>query len=115
MYGWPDNVRGLKKSLARAAELAAAEGKTVISSEHLPEKLSTRPPPPVASDIVELSRVARRSPRAAPTKQELEALLERNGWVVAQAAREIDRDHAVLWRWIKRYGLDVAARARSSA
>ena len=44
---------------------------------------------------------------AAPSKAELEALLERHDWVVAQAAREIDRDHAVVWRWIKRYGLDV--------
>jgi transcriptional regulator with PAS, ATPase and Fis domain len=115
MYDWPDNIRGLKKALSRAADLTAAEGSNIIGSEHLPEKLSTRPPPPVASDIVELSRIARRSPRAAPSKAELEALLERNGWVVAHAAREIDRDHAVVWRWIKRYGLDVAGRARTSA
>jgi transcriptional regulator of acetoin/glycerol metabolism len=40
------------------------------------------------------------------------ALLERNDWVVSRAAREIDRDHALVWRWMKRYGLD-ASRARS--
>ena len=118
MYDWPDNIRGLKKALSRAADLTAAEGSTVIRSEHLPERLSTRPPPPGGGgtwDMAEQSRVARRSPRAAPSKVELEALLERNDWVVAQAAREIDRDHAVVWRWIKRYGLDVAGRARTSA
>ena len=50
---------------------------------------------------------SRRRPRAAPTKEELQALLERHDWVVAQAARELDRDHAIVWRWIKRYGLEA--------
>jgi transcriptional regulator with PAS, ATPase and Fis domain len=117
LHDWPDNIRGLRKVLRRAADLAAGEGKTLIGVEHLPEGIGRQPRLPAAeispaNDAPE-SVPSRRSPRAAPSKAELAALLERHGWVVAQAARELDRDHAVVWRWIKRYGLG-ADRARSS-
>ena len=118
LHGWPDNVRGLRKALARGAALATAEGKTSIGVQHLPEGLgdpaAPRPQPALAdSEPVEPGRGvgARRSPRAPLGKAELEALLARHDGVVSKAAREIDCDHAVLWRWIKRYGLDVG-RAR---
>jgi transcriptional regulator with PAS, ATPase and Fis domain len=112
LHDWPDNIRGLRKVLRRAADLAVAEATPLITLAHLPEGLGCQPRAPApANDAVEAAP-ARRSPRAAPTKEELEALLERHGWVVAQAAREIDRDHAVVWRWIKRYGLG-GDRARS--
>jgi transcriptional regulator with PAS, ATPase and Fis domain len=114
LHDWPDNVRGLRKVLSRAGDLAAAQNRKLIGIEHLPEGLGRKPRVPAPAPALapgELPRVARRSPRAAPSKAELEALLERHDWVVAQAAREIDRDHAVVWRWIKRYGLDIA-RAR---
>src|SRR3954471_13601246 len=115
LYDWPDNVRGLRKVLARAAELSAAHGKPLIGLEHLPEGLGRKPrsgssvTSATADDVAPLDAppAGRRSPRAALTKPELESLLARHDWVVAQAAREIDRDHAVVWRWIKRYGLDV--------
>jgi DNA-binding NtrC family response regulator len=114
LHAWPDNIRELKKVLGRAADLAAAENRALIGVEHLPEGLGRKPrtaelPTP---DAATAPQAARRSPRAAPTKEELLALLERHDWVVSKAAREIDRDHAVVWRWIKRYGLD-AGRARS--
>jgi transcriptional regulator with PAS, ATPase and Fis domain len=114
LHGWPDNIRELKKVLARAADLAAAEDRTLIGLEHLPEGLGRRPRTSETATIgVETAPPAsRRSPRAAPTREELVALLERHDWVVSQAAREIDRDHALVWRWIKRYGID-AGRARS--
>jgi sigma-54 dependent transcriptional regulator, acetoin dehydrogenase operon transcriptional activator AcoR len=114
LHDWPDNIRGLRKVLRRAADLAAAEGLSQISLAHLPEGIGAHPRrAEPANDVPEAEPAAvRRSPRAAPTKAELEALLERHGWVVAQAAREIDRDHAVVWRWIKRYGLG-ADRARN--
>jgi transcriptional regulator with PAS, ATPase and Fis domain len=109
LHEWSDNVRGLRKVLARAADLAAAQGKELVAIEHLPEGIGRRSPNTVANGepAPEPPRLGRRSPRAALTKSELQALLARHDWVVAQAAREIDRDHAVLWRWIKRYGLDV--------
>jgi transcriptional regulator with GAF, ATPase, and Fis domain len=124
LHGWPDNVRGLRTALARAAELAAALDRNVITLADLPEQIG-RPAPPAPPPSVESSEpgssesgssesappAARRSPRAAPTRADLEALLGRHDWVVSRAAREIDRDPAVVWRWIKRYGLDVG-RAR---
>jgi two-component system response regulator HydG len=116
LHDWPDNVRGLKKVLTRAADLASAEERKLIASTDLPEGIGvSRKKRLTASVHLPMdsapSEPARRSPRAALDKAELEALLERHDWVVARAAREIDRDHAVLWRWIKRYGLD-ASRAR---
>jgi transcriptional regulator with GAF, ATPase, and Fis domain len=125
---WPDNVRGLRKALTRAADLAVAQVSPAITLAHLPDSLRTPAPArgaPVTSGTdwtpgnglpmnaagsptgPSSASPARRSPRAAPSKAELEALLSRNDWVVSRAAREIDRDHAVVWRWIKRYGLDV--------
>jgi transcriptional regulator with PAS, ATPase and Fis domain len=114
LHDWPDNVRGLRKTLLRAAQLATAHGDPLIGPKHLPENFGRKAePPPSPSSLAETVRSApgRRSPRAAPTRTELEALLARNEWVVSKAAREIDRDHAVVWRWIKRYGLDTS-RAR---
>jgi Nif-specific regulatory protein len=112
LHDWPDNVRGLRKVLARAAQLATAHGDPLIGIAHLPEGFGRRADPATANSNADTVRVTgRRSPRAAPTRSELEALLARNEWVVSKAAREIDRDHAVVWRWIKRYGLD-AGRAR---
>jgi Nif-specific regulatory protein len=123
LHDWPDNIRGLRKTLLRAADLAAAQGKAVIATEHLPEGLGAHPvappsparaaSPPTTPDAPSAPRPSRRGPRAALGKQELEALLERHGWVVSRAAREVDRDHAVLWRWIRRYGLDLQ-RARAA-
>jgi transcriptional regulator with GAF, ATPase, and Fis domain len=117
---WPDNVRGLRKALTRAADLAVAQASAAITLAHLPDNLRDPAPTrgaattaapdetPGAGLPINPTRVpTRRSPRAAPTREELEALLARNDWVVSRAAREIDRDHAVVWRWVKRYGLDV--------
>ncbi len=109
LHSWPDNVRGLKKVMDRAAALAVAEDKKLIGVDHLPDWLGRRPSslPPTSIKPSDFPSVPRRSPRAAPTKEELEKLLANNDWVVARVAREIDRDHSLVWRWIKRYGLDV--------
>jgi sigma-54 dependent transcriptional regulator, acetoin dehydrogenase operon transcriptional activator AcoR len=108
LHDWPDNVRGLRKALARAADLATAQGARLIALEHLPEGLGRKAAPPSTVSVADSAETprSRRRPRAAPSKEELAALLERHDWVVAQAARELDRDHAIVWRWIKRYGLD---------
>jgi DNA-binding NtrC family response regulator len=110
LHDWPDNVRGLRKALTRAADLASAQGSPAIGLDHLPEGLGRKTPQsatvPTSASAVEGPRGSRRKPRAAPSREELQALLERHDWVVAQAARELDRDHAIVWRWIKRYGLE---------
>jgi len=49
----------------------------------------------------------RRTRRPAPTSEELTTLLERFNGSVAQVARHLDRQYAVVWRCIQRYGIDA--------
>jgi len=123
MWVTPDCIgTGIGKALfldamERAAELATSAGKNVIGVDDLPDwfgrRPSTRPPPSIKPSDVPPGM--RRSPRAAPTKEELQALLEQNDWIVARVARALDRDHAVVWRWIKRYGIEVADPSESDS
>jgi transcriptional regulator with PAS, ATPase and Fis domain len=49
----------------------------------------------------------RRTRRPAPTPEELTTLLGRFHGSVAQVARHLDRQYAVVWRCIQRYGIDA--------
>jgi transcriptional regulator with PAS, ATPase and Fis domain len=51
----------------------------------------------------------RRTRRPAPTPEELTTLLARFGGSVAEVARQLDRQYAVVWRCIQRYGIDANA------
>ena len=53
--------------------------------------------------------VEKRTRRRAPTPEELTTLLERFSGSVAQVARHLDRQYAVVWRCIQRYGIDANA------
>jgi sigma-54 specific flagellar transcriptional regulator A len=55
------------------------------------------------------ARVEKRTRRPAPTPEELTTLLERFSGSVAQVARHLDRQYAVVWRCIQRYGIDANA------
>ncbi|HVU49903.1 MAG TPA: sigma 54-interacting transcriptional regulator [Polyangia bacterium] len=55
------------------------------------------------------SRLERRTRRPAPTPAELTTLLARFSGSVAQVARHLDRQYAVVWRCIQRYGIDANA------
>jgi transcriptional regulator with GAF, ATPase, and Fis domain len=55
------------------------------------------------------SRVEKRTRRPAPTSDELTALLVKFQGSVAQVARHLDRQYAVVWRCIQRYGIDANA------
>jgi transcriptional regulator with PAS, ATPase and Fis domain len=48
-----------------------------------------------------------RTRRPAPTAEELTTLLARFQGSVAQVARHLDRQYAVVWRCIQRYGIDA--------
>jgi len=50
-----------------------------------------------------------RTRRPAPTRQELEAELAECGGSVAEVARRLRRQYAVVWRCIQRYGIDASA------
>ena len=54
------------------------------------------------------SRVGeKRTRRPAPTAEELTTLLARYAGSVAQVARHLERQYAVVWRCIQRYGIDA--------
>lgn len=99
LHDWPLNVRELEKAMREA--ILYSEGHQEIQLEHLPRFIAERLSPTASST----SR--RRSPRPSPTREELEALLVRHDGNVAEVARELDRQWAVVWRWIVKSGLDV--------
>jgi transcriptional regulator with PAS, ATPase and Fis domain len=53
--------------------------------------------------------VEKRTRRPAPTAEELTTLLARFDGSVAQVARHLNRQYAVVWRCIQRYGIDANA------
>jgi len=53
--------------------------------------------------------IEKRTRRPAPTAEELTTLLARFSGSVAQVARHLDRQYAVVWRCIQRYGIDANA------
>jgi two-component system NtrC family response regulator len=62
------------------------------------------------ADAAKTSRVVeKRTRRPAPTRDELETLLARFAGSVAEVARHLDRQYAVVWRCIQRYGIDANA------
>ncbi|MGA7742445.1 MAG: sigma 54-interacting transcriptional regulator [Polyangia bacterium] len=100
LHDWPENVRGLE-SVVREAVLCS-EGSRAIRLEDLPHVVRER----VASG--ERNRVLRRRPpRARPEKAEIEALLDRHKGNIAEVARELDRQWAVVWRWVQQGGFDM--------
>ena len=78
------------------------EGRREIRLEDLPQVVRGR----VAASAGE--RVSRRRPpRARPEKAEIEALLDRHKGNIAEVARELDRQWAVVWRWVGKSGFDL--------
>jgi len=100
LHDWPQNVRELE-SVIREAVLYSAESPEVRLAD-LPRALRDR------VTVGEKQPTARRrSPRPRPDKAAIVALLERHKGNVAEVARELDRQWAVVWRWILKGGLDV--------
>jgi len=100
LHDWPQNVRELENVIREA--LLYSEGKPEIRLADLPRGLRER----VTVDEGKPA-ARRRSPRARPDKAEIETLLERHKGNVAEVARDLDRQWAVVWRWILKSGLDV--------
>jgi transcriptional regulator with PAS, ATPase and Fis domain len=100
LHDWPQNVRELENVMREA--VLYGEGRREIRLADLPQivrervaKGEGRPAP------------RRRPPRARPEKAEIEALLDRHKGNIAEVARELDRQWAVVWRWVVKGGFDV--------
>ncbi len=100
-YTWPRNVRELQKVIEEA--VAVSEGAPKIKLSHLPDIVSSVMD---SSGSEAAAGDALQRKRAAPTRSELEDLLRQHDGNVAQVARVLDRQWAVVWRWIVKQGID---------
>jgi transcriptional regulator with PAS, ATPase and Fis domain len=128
LHQWPLNVRELSKVLGEAEALS--RGADRIGLEHLPDAVTATltqqldgdddlestdvDHQPTALDdgnaVAGMTKAAGapgRTRRAAPTREELVSLLAQTKGSVAEVARRLDRNYAVIWRIVQRYGIDA--------
>jgi transcriptional regulator with PAS, ATPase and Fis domain len=97
-YSWPRNVRELQKVIHEA--VAVSENAPTLRLAHLPEVVTAVMEPSAKPGTPAPGR------RPSPTRAELEELLRQHDGNVAQVARTLDRQWAVVWRWIVKFGID---------
>ncbi|MBL9028042.1 MAG: sigma 54-interacting transcriptional regulator [Myxococcales bacterium] len=101
LYDWPFNMRELIAVVGRAASLAEG-GK--LKADCFPAPAPRAPAEPaLAADAAPPSR------RPAPKRAELEELLVRERGNVSAVARALERDAALVYRWLKQHDLDPNA------
>ena len=103
LHAWPGNVRELEKVLATADALA--RGAERIAVDHLPQTIAAGPHRIRSSPIG-------RNARPAPSKLELEDVIRRCEGNMARVARELGRKAPLLYRWAKRFNIDINAYRR---
>jgi transcriptional regulator with GAF, ATPase, and Fis domain len=137
LHDWPLNVRELSKVITEAEVLSRSTPS--IGFEHLPSSIAAKvhydlsddledtqvdPEPTRAGDGPPGSGVVRdpfapsattRVRRPAPTREEIIAALTTCNGSVAQVARRLDRQYAVVWRIIQRYGIDAGSFRRDGS
>jgi transcriptional regulator with PAS, ATPase and Fis domain len=101
-YGWPRNVRELQKVIAES--VAVSESAPCIRLTHLPEVVRAVMEPSASPE--KGSGAPAGTKRTSPTRAELEEMLQQHDGNVAQVARVLDRQWAVVWRWIVKYKID---------
>lgn len=101
---WSGNVRELMKTLQWAAALVGDSGEP-LGLHHLPEALRAHNQP------AELpSQAASRTRRSeTPSRHELEDLLRLHQGRVGDVARALGRQRTLVWRWVRKCGLDPDA------
>ncbi|HET6284302.1 MAG TPA: sigma 54-interacting transcriptional regulator [Polyangia bacterium] len=101
LHAWPGNVRELQKVVQEA--MAICDHGAPIGLKHLPER--------IRATLIRTPREGAMPPavrRATPTRAELEALLREHHGNVASVARALDRQWAVVWRWLVKHDLDAS-------
>jgi transcriptional regulator with GAF, ATPase, and Fis domain len=127
LHAWPLNVRELSKVVSEAEVLS--KGAPSIGLEHLPDAITATlqvdadevpddtnvdvQPPDLRAfgaggdetrgGVLRTTRLR----RPAPTRQELTTLLGQCDGSVAEVARRLKRQYAVVWRCVQRYGIDT--------
>jgi sigma-54 dependent transcriptional regulator, acetoin dehydrogenase operon transcriptional activator AcoR len=109
LHDWPGNVRELEREITAAVVRATAASADEIALSHLPRgfaaRLSGRPAPAPAS--VALPMPTPMSTPAVPTRDELCQMLERESGNVARIAEHYGKDRQQIYRWAKRYDIDL--------
>jgi transcriptional regulator with PAS, ATPase and Fis domain len=100
LHDWPQNVRELENVVREA--VLYSEGRRELRLEDLPQVVRERVMSGEGEPVLR-----RRPPRARPEKAEIEELLDRHKGNIAEVARELDRQWAVVWRWVQKSGFDV--------
>jgi transcriptional regulator with PAS, ATPase and Fis domain len=114
LYGWPHNVRELQKVIAEA-ELLSRDAES-IGFDHLPpgivdalEALDDAPAATGSGSGPINARGGARQRRPVPSADELRALMRQYRGNVQHVSNHLDRQWAVIWRVLRRYGIDPAA------
>jgi sigma-54 dependent transcriptional regulator, acetoin dehydrogenase operon transcriptional activator AcoR len=113
LHDWPGNVRELERVLAAALIRASnAPPKSELGLEHLPAEIASRlgpriEPAATAGPMIPLAIAA--PGNLTPTRDELVAALTRYGGNVARVAEHFEKDRQQVYRWARRYGLDLGA------
>jgi DNA-binding NtrC family response regulator len=101
LHHWPGNVRELQKVISTAEALGRTSER--FGFEQLPQALA------VSSGKLRLAPTGRADRRAAPTAVELEDLIRQSDGNMMKVARDLDRKPAVVYRWAKRFHLNIEA------
>ncbi len=109
LYAWRGNVRELQKVITTANNLARDSER--VGLEHLPQAFTAGAGRADRAPRGPHGRVDR---RAAPTATELEELIRRSGGNMMQVARVLERKPAVIYRWARRFKLDIESFRRSA-
>jgi transcriptional regulator with GAF, ATPase, and Fis domain len=100
LYDWPFNVRELAAAVSRAVAVAAGKP---LEVEHLPEvvreNLRRRTEGLASPAAADTPGAPERKPR--PSQEELERLLLEAHGNIAAVARALNRDRALVSRWLK--------------
>jgi DNA-binding NtrC family response regulator len=98
LHAWPGNVRELQKVLTTAEALSREKDR--IGAEHLPQIIAAAPRRIRASPVG-------RAMRPPPSAVELEDMIRKFEGNMLRVARELDRKPALVYRWAKRYKINV--------
>jgi transcriptional regulator with GAF, ATPase, and Fis domain len=112
LHDWPGNVRELERVLAAARIRARATPGGALSLGHLPSAITARLGPRVERAATAGQVIA--TPLAGllhltPTRDELMAALAHYGGNIARVAEHFKKDRHQVYRWARRFGLDLDA------
>jgi transcriptional regulator with GAF, ATPase, and Fis domain len=108
LHDWVGNVRELERVIAAAAVRAQA-AKLDLDLIHLPPQLSQKLSDRASTAPIETAAAAILPPAAGalPTREELCAVLDRMDGNIARVADHYGKDRQQIYRWAKRYDINL--------